>query len=133
MIKEFLRIRINSIRNKEYKEYLIFALGEILLIVIGILIALQIDNWNQSKISSKQEAVLIENLKTEFEVNLANLEEVKIKNNLLYNSTHLSAFRQVFHGTKFDIQGTRRLRLKRKRVKICYEIRVQLPASSPGF
>ena len=36
------------IENRTSK-YLLYALGEILLVVIGILIALQIDNWNREK------------------------------------------------------------------------------------
>lgn len=75
--------------ENKFSKYLPYAIGEIILVVFGILIALQVNNWNQSKILSKQEADLIENLKTEFEVNLANLEEVKTKNNSIYNSTNL--------------------------------------------
>ena len=88
-MKIFRIMRQRLISESKFSIYLLYAVGEIILVVIGILIALQVNNWNQSKILSKEEAVLIENLKTEFEVNLANLEEVKIKNNLIYNSTNL--------------------------------------------
>lgn len=89
MLKFFRIIKQRLLAENKFSKYLLYAIGEIILVVIGILIALQVNNWNQSKILSKQEVVLIENLKTEFEVNLANLEEVKIKNNLIYNSTNL--------------------------------------------
>ena len=39
--------------NKEFRNYLLYALGEMVLVVIGILIALQIDNWNDEKIEQE--------------------------------------------------------------------------------
>ena len=48
MIKFFRRIRQNLLTENKISKYLIYAIGEIALVVIGILIALQINNWNQS-------------------------------------------------------------------------------------
>ncbi|NQU35956.1 MAG: hypothetical protein HQ521_22225 [Bacteroidetes bacterium] len=87
-MKIFRIISQRLLSENKFSKYLLYAIGEIILVVIGILIALQVNNWNQSKILSKQGTVLIENLKTEFKVNLENLKEVKTKNNLLYNSTN---------------------------------------------
>lgn len=39
------------------RKYLLYAVGEILLVVIGILIALQVNNWNENKAQKSQEAV----------------------------------------------------------------------------
>ena len=47
MIKFFRKIRQKLIGEGNLKRYLIYAIGEILLVVIGILIALQINNWNE--------------------------------------------------------------------------------------
>ena len=55
MIKFFRKIRQNLMNKGEAMKYLKYALGEILLVVIGILIALQINNWNQDR---KQKAQL---------------------------------------------------------------------------
>jgi hypothetical protein len=49
MIKFFRRIRQKLINEGNLKRYLIYAIGEILLVVIGILIALQINNWNEGQ------------------------------------------------------------------------------------
>ncbi|NND07460.1 MAG: hypothetical protein HKN87_13870 [Saprospiraceae bacterium] len=49
MIKFFRKIRQQLLTENKFSKYLIYALGEILLVVIGILIALQINNWNQIK------------------------------------------------------------------------------------
>ena len=49
MIKFFRKIRQKAISENRISSYLIYAVGEILLVVIGILIALQINNWNQDQ------------------------------------------------------------------------------------
>ncbi len=40
-------------------KYLLYAIGEIILVVLGILIALQINNWNQSKIKDAKEMEIL--------------------------------------------------------------------------
>lgn len=47
-MKVFPKIRYNLIGNTKTRKYLKYAIGEIALVVIGILIALQINNWNQA-------------------------------------------------------------------------------------
>ena len=49
MIKFFRRIRQKLIASGSLTKYLLYAIGEIMLVVIGILIALQINNWNEKK------------------------------------------------------------------------------------
>lgn len=49
MIKFFRNIRRRLLRENRFTRYLIYALGEIILVVIGILIALQINNWNEDR------------------------------------------------------------------------------------
>ncbi len=46
MNKLFWKIRQKMLAEGRFKNYLLYALGEIILVVIGILIALQINNWN---------------------------------------------------------------------------------------
>ncbi|MCJ7467105.1 MAG: DUF6090 family protein [Maribacter sp.] len=48
-------------------NYLKYAIGEIILVVIGILIALQINNWNTSRIEKNEETQILKNLKAEFQ------------------------------------------------------------------
>ncbi|MGW9686967.1 DUF6090 family protein [Flagellimonas sp. 2504JD1-5] len=49
MLKFFRKIRQKLLSENKLSKYLIYAIGEIILVVIGILIALQINNWNESK------------------------------------------------------------------------------------
>jgi hypothetical protein len=49
MIKFFRHIRQKLISENRFNKYLLYAIGEILLVVIGILIALQINNWNEDR------------------------------------------------------------------------------------
>ena len=49
MIKFFRKIRQHLLSEKKFSRYLIYAVGEIVLVVIGILIALSINNQNEEK------------------------------------------------------------------------------------
>jgi hypothetical protein len=49
MIKFFRKIRQKMLTENKLSKYLIYAIGEIILVVIGILIALQINTWNKNK------------------------------------------------------------------------------------
>jgi len=49
MIRFFRTIRKKLIEEDNVRKYLLYAVGEILLVVIGILIALQINNWNENR------------------------------------------------------------------------------------
>jgi hypothetical protein len=49
MIKFFRKIRQKMLTENKFSKYLIYAIGEIILVVIGILIALQINNWNEAR------------------------------------------------------------------------------------
>lgn len=54
MIKFFRHIRQNLIMENKTSKYLKYAIGEIILVVIGILIALQINNWNERRKTTNQ-------------------------------------------------------------------------------
>ena len=49
MINVFRKIRRSMIKEKKVRNYLLYALGEILLVMIGILLALQVNNWNEDR------------------------------------------------------------------------------------
>jgi hypothetical protein len=61
-------------------RYLKYAIGEIALVVIGILIALSINNWNRDRIYNKERTYLITELLSEFENNLVHIKSVSSGN-----------------------------------------------------
>ncbi|VAV86032.1 FIG00653203: hypothetical protein [hydrothermal vent metagenome] len=62
MIKFFRKIRQNMIKENKVSKYLLYAIGEIVLVVIGILIALSINNWNEGRKNDLKESLLIKNI-----------------------------------------------------------------------
>ena len=60
MLQFFKKIRRQSLQKSSFQKYLLYALGEIILVVLGILIALQINNWNENrKTDEKREELLL--------------------------------------------------------------------------
>ncbi|WP_338732884.1 DUF6090 family protein [Mangrovimonas cancribranchiae] len=62
MIKFFRNIRKKLLSEGKTNNYLKYAIGEIILVVIGILIALQINNWNQNRIENNRARKLLKNM-----------------------------------------------------------------------
>ena len=75
MLKFFRNIRKQLAAENKVAKYLRYAVGEILLIVIGILIALQVSNWNEDLKGKNEEKYILSNLKFESEKNLKLLTE----------------------------------------------------------
>ena len=76
MIKFFRKIRYNLMETGKTGKYLKYAIGEIILVMIGILLALQVNNWNIDRINSNKEATILANIHEEFKVNKIQLERV---------------------------------------------------------
>ncbi|RED44247.1 DUF6090 family protein [Seonamhaeicola aphaedonensis] len=63
MIKFFRKIRQKLLSENKFSRYLIYAIGEIVLVVVGILIALAINNWNINNANKKEEIYYLQKLK----------------------------------------------------------------------
>jgi len=74
MIKFFRTIRQNMLTENKFSKYLIYAIGEIILVVIGILIALQINNANETKKARAVEINYLENLKADLLLETENIK-----------------------------------------------------------
>jgi len=74
MIKFFRKIRYDLMEKNKTGMYFKYAIGEIVLVVIGILIALQINNWNEGRKELKKEKQLLISLSEDFKSNLKSLE-----------------------------------------------------------
>jgi len=66
MIKFFRNIRKSLLMENKTSKYLKYAIGEIVLVVIGILIALQVNNWNQERKDLKEAELIKQNIHDEF-------------------------------------------------------------------
>ena len=64
------------IENNQVTKYFFYAMGEIILVVIGILIALQVNNWNEQKRQEQKIEVLINNLKEDLQENILDANRV---------------------------------------------------------
>ena len=76
MIKFFRKIRYDLMNQSKTAKYFKYALGEIILVVIGILIALQINNWNQHQQQKNEELKQLKALKLEFEKNAITFDSI---------------------------------------------------------
>ncbi|MCB0383638.1 MAG: hypothetical protein KDD05_10200 [Psychroserpens sp.] len=79
MIKFFRHIRKSLISEGKTSKYLKYAVGEIILVVIGILIALQINNWNQDRINRLEKKDLLSKLHIEFKSNKKVLAKFRVE------------------------------------------------------
>ncbi|MAX71029.1 MAG: hypothetical protein CMC76_08000 [Flavobacteriaceae bacterium] len=79
MTKFFKNIRKSLLNEGKTSKYLKYAIGEIILVVIGILIALQINNWKDYKKNRVEEQQVLKNFKEDLETDKKLLDEFKGK------------------------------------------------------
>lgn len=65
-------------------KYLKYAIGEIALVVIGILFALQINNWNERRLNSNKETAILANIHKEFKQNKKQLDSILKQHRLMH-------------------------------------------------
>ena len=90
MIKFFRRIRYNLMETGKTSKYIKYAIGEIILVVIGILIALQINNWNEQRKKNSNEQAILKRLEKEFISNREQLlDKIEFRNTLIESCKQL--------------------------------------------
>jgi hypothetical protein len=77
MLRFFRQIRQRLFTQNKFSKYLLYAVGEILLVVIGILIALQIDNWNEQRQEEERIKSQLVNLMRDFKGDRETLQYVR--------------------------------------------------------
>ena len=86
MIKFFRNIRKKLAAENKAVGYMRYAVGEILLVVIGILIALQVNNWNKSLIQQTQESNYLKNIQRDLKDQIASID-----NQIAYETQFIDA------------------------------------------
>tara|TARA_R100000935_G_scaffold58576_1_gene96315 strand:+ start:4970 stop:5365 length:396 start_codon:yes stop_codon:yes gene_type:complete len=90
MIKFFRKVRQKLLTENNFSKYLIYAIGEIILVVIGILIALQVNNWNTERTRDNDTSKLMSRILIESEQNQGELKiRIQVVNSLLYSAEDL--------------------------------------------
>lgn len=104
-------------KNK-FSKYILYAIGEIVLVVIGILIALQINNWNEGRKNSIKEKQYLESFKNDLLANIKELERViekseftsmcadsvlRTRKNEMQHLPHEKLIYQIMSGTGFTV------------------------------
>jgi len=74
MINFYRKIRQNLLSEGKIGKYFRYAIGEIILVVVGILIALQVNNWNEGRKDKIREQAILKSLKIDFKTNINNVD-----------------------------------------------------------
>lgn len=106
MLKFFRRIRQKLISENKFSKYLLYAIGEIMLVVVGILIALQINNQNEFEKERQKEKEILTLLKTDLNTLLSEVNEdienakisIRLTDSIIYYNpkTSVNSFTSYF-------------------------------------
>lgn len=88
MIKFFRIIRQNLLSQNKFSKYLLYAFGEIILVMIGILLAIQANQWNQERVQEKLEVKLLKEIQKGIQS-----DRNDVSNNLDGNLGHKAIYR----------------------------------------
>jgi hypothetical protein len=104
MIKYFRKIREDLLSSGKSKRYFQYALGEILLVILGILIALGINNWNTDRLLRNSAYQNMEALSQNIEDDLEQMQYLKfLMDSLIVYSDRLN---NQFQGTSIVNEKT---------------------------
>ncbi|RKE98949.1 DUF6090 family protein [Ichthyenterobacterium magnum] len=104
MIKFFRSIRKNLLSEGNTKSYFKYAIGEIVLVVIGILIALSINNWSANKKSSHDKEVVISKIKDEIFNNSEQLDLAMLVNHRILKA--YKDYKTIYNGDLSELITT---------------------------
>ena len=86
----FRKIRQRLLSESKFTRYIFYAIGEIILVVLGILIALRINTWNEEQKNIAKEQVILKELRQDFKDDLQQLDEkITMRSNLLRSAVDI--------------------------------------------
>jgi cell division protein FtsL len=93
MLKLFRKIRHRFLQENRFNKYLLYAIGEIILVVIGILIALQINNWNTERQQRNLEVKILKEIQTNLSFDLIEIrEDISVMDSIILASKEVIEF-----------------------------------------
>ena len=106
MLRFFRRIRQNLLAENRIRKYLAYAAGEVILVVIGILIALQLNNLNEERKLRIQEKELLVSLQDELRYNLVEIKRAREvnQNNIKGTGELISVFAPELNKELTDLE-----------------------------
>ncbi len=93
MIKFFRKIRQNLLMENKTVKYLKYAIGEIFLVIIGILIALQINNWNNQRIEKNKQINILNRVLSDVQNDIQELS---------FTINYLDSIKPIFNKVRND-------------------------------
>ncbi len=87
MLLNLKKIRKKLLEERKLSKYLAYALGEIIIVVIGVLFALYLNNWNQSRADNKLEIRYYQSIKNQLKQ-----DSIILTGEMYYNQTYYSQF-----------------------------------------
>lgn len=104
MIRLFRKIRHRLLSENSYGIYILYASGEILLVIVGILLALQIDNWSQARTDTKSESYFLNQIRLELISDSLTVHQHKLvyENNLILIASLVEAIHQSDNMGEFN-------------------------------
>lgn len=90
-MKPSKNIRISLIKGGNIKRYLLYAIGEVLLVMIGISLAFQADNWNEDRLKKDEESINYQNIRDQI---IADKEV--IQGQIHFNNRYMAQFKYAY-------------------------------------
>lgn len=87
MINFFRKIRKQLLSDNKFSKYILYAVGEIVLVMIGILLAFQVNNWQDRRTRAKKEMSYLKDIKVNLEDDLKSIDSVVEFNDLKIDLT----------------------------------------------
>jgi len=101
MLRFFRKLREQLLTENKFSKYLLYALGEIALVMIGILLALQVNNWNEERKQRQVEIKYFGNLKNDLLADIQRLDTI-----IVFSHNKVSAARNVKRRADQDSIGS---------------------------
>ena len=124
MIRLFRTIRQKLLSEKSYGIYILYASGEIILVVVGILLALQIDTWSENKKTQNELTEIFDEIYEDLV-----LDSSSISNTLLERQLDSEAQTRVINAIRDDLPFSDQIQSDLGRIMI----RRPIPLVSSGF